>query len=74
MAKTKRELRAEIATFGLVAADDASKADLVEVLKGLKADPPAVTDDADTATVATVGPTGLCLQCKKPADHKHTGV
>ncbi len=23
---------------------------------------------------ATVGPTGLCLQCKKPADHKHAGV
>ncbi len=22
----------------------------------------------------TVGPTGLCLQCNKPADHKHVGV
>jgi hypothetical protein len=22
----------------------------------------------------TVGPTGLCLQCKKPADHKHAGI
>lgn len=36
-----------------------------------------VTTSEDTSTVApavTVGPTGLCLQCKKPADHKHAGI
>ncbi len=32
--------------------------------------PVAVADKPEP----TVGPTGLCRQCNKPADHKHAGV
>ncbi len=77
MAKTKKDLRDELAALGFTADDDATKADLATLLAEVKADAPVFTDDKDTTAAAappTVGPTGLCLQCGKPADHIHRGV
>ncbi len=77
MAKTKKDLRGELAALGFTADDDATKADLATLLAEVKtAGPWVFTDDKDTtaAVPVTVGPTGLCLQCGLPADHIHRGV
>lgn len=80
---TKTDLQDELNSLGVWYPRKATKADLEALLA--EANPTtsaAVPDDvyigdaivADDPRPLTVGPTGLCLQCNKPADHKHVGV
>ena len=79
---TKKELQEELDQLGIMYPRRATKSEL-EMLLAMNAvsatpidyvpdDEPE--DDGGEVAQSFTGPTGLCTQCKRPADHKHKGV
>ncbi len=64
----KQDLQDQLNQLGVWYPRRATVAELKELLA--EANPTTST----AVTEPTAGPTGLCLQCNKPADHKHAGV
>ena len=77
---TKQELQQELDAFGIEYGRSATKAELEALLAEVgETVVEEITDETDTAPSSGTATsfedvTGLCRQCKKPANHLHQGV
>jgi len=67
---TKKDIIAELDVLEVDYDPNDLKTDLQDLLDVALAEVDTEASDA----APTVGPTGLCRQCNKPADHIHAGV